>query len=303
MLERFIQKNVIWIDIQSPTNEEIHQVMTEFAFPPGLVNDLSTSVPRSEAVRDGKTIKLTLDFPIIRRTDMNGPHEVKFFVSDDFLITVHYEDIGAIDSFKKEFDVITTLKKASKKMTGTDIFIALMNELYSSTAKKLDYVQSLLTELESEIRDGHEKELVFRTSELTRKLITFRQTLKDHDDVFRDAREHFEVVAKKSRIDELEDLRIHYLHVLRRTGSLFETLEELRDTNTALLTTKQNEIMKTLTIMAFITFPLTLVTSTFGMNTIYTPIIGIPGDFWVILGFMLLATIGFFAYFKFKKWM
>ena len=61
--------------------------------------------------------------------------------------------------------------------------------------------------------------------------------------------------------------------------------------------------MKILTIMAFITFPLTLFASMFGMNTHTTPIVGYPGDFWIILGIMVIVSAGLFSYFKYKKWM
>ena len=65
----------------------------------------------------------------------------------------------------------------------------------------------------------------------------------------------------------------------------------------------RNEIMKILTIMAFITFPLTLFTSMFGMNTIATPIVGRTGDFWIILGIMVIVSAGLFSFFKYKRWM
>jgi Mg2+ and Co2+ transporter CorA len=55
--------------------------------------------------------------------------------------------------------------------------------------------------------------------------------------------------------------------------------------------------------MAFVTFPLTLFASLFGMNTEMTPIIGHPADFWIIVGIMLSAAITFFAYFKYKRWL
>ena len=70
-----------------------------------------------------------------------------------------------------------------------------------------------------------------------------------------------------------------------------------------MLTTKQNETIKTLTIMAFITFPLTLFSSMFGMNTEGTPIIGHQYDFWIIIAVMCTVAVFFFAFFKYKKWM
>ena len=93
-----------------------------------------------------------------------------------------------------------------------------------------------------------------------------------------------------------------YVKVKSSIEGLKDYSDELRRTNDSLLTTKQNEIIKILTIMAYITFPLTLVTGIFGMNTRHTPVIGIDADFWIIAGFMLALTAGMFVVFKIKKW-
>jgi magnesium transporter len=94
-----------------------------------------------------------------------------------------------------------------------------------------------------------------------------------------------------------------YVKVQSTLEGTREYLQEIRKTNDSLLTTKQNEIMKTLTIMAFVTFPLTVITGTFGMNTTHTPILGLHGDFWIVIGIMITMTSSFFIYFIWKKWL
>ena len=81
-----------------------------------------------------------------------------------------------------------------------------------------------------------------------------------------------------------------------------DTIAELRATNDSLLNTKTNDIMRTLTIMAFTTFPLTLFASIFSMNTKVLPIVGMENDFWIIIGIMLLVMVSFYMYFRYKKW-
>ena len=80
-------------------------------------------------------------------------------------------------------------------------------------------------------------------------------------------------------------------------------LNELRETNNSLLSTKQNEIMKVLTIVSFIAYPLTILAALFQMNTKYTPIVGMPNDFWIVTGTMFIVAIIFYLYFKSKKWL
>jgi magnesium transporter len=100
----------------------------------------------------------------------------------------------------------------------------------------------------------------------------------------------------------LTELFHHYQYLARRTASLGASLQELRDTNDSLLSTKQNEIMKALTVMAFVTYPLALIAAVFGMNTAHTPLVGHPLDFWLVVAIMITAAAIFFAYFKYKRW-
>lgn len=303
MIERYTENKLVWVDLFDPTAEEIREIVDEFDIPPELAADLSGPITRSFATYSDKVLKVVMDFPVVKRTDITHPHEVKFLVTKNALVTVRYEDIEAIHRFKKEFEVVATLHKTKKNASGAHIFIALLSELYRSLESKLDYIESKLASIESEIFNEREKEMVFEISNVTRRLITFRQTIKAHDDVFRDAKPIFDDALPKDVTAKLYDLHTDYFHVLRRTTAIFESLEELRETNAALLTTKQNEIIKILTIMAFVTFPLSLFASIFGMNTKTLPFAGFTGDFWFILGFMLLAAIGFFVYFKYKRWM
>jgi magnesium transporter len=102
---------------------------------------------------------------------------------------------------------------------------------------------------------------------------------------------------------DFESIQAQYFALQRKANTQYETLAALRETNAAMLTTKQNEVIKTLTIMAFITFPLTLFSSMFGMNTEATPIIGHKADFWIIVSIMVAVTISFFTFFRRKKWL
>jgi len=98
-------------------------------------------------------------------------------------------------------------------------------------------------------------------------------------------------------------LEAEHAQVSRMLNLMRAVATELRETNTDLLNTQQNEIMKVLTIMAFVTFPLSLISSIFGMNTHYLPIVGQPGDFWIILGLMVALASSFLIFFRMKHWL
>ena len=270
---------------------------------PSLMTDLTTFVPKNTVVRFDDIIKITLDFPVIKRLEMGHEYEIKFLVSKNFLVTVHYEEMSSIDRFKRQFEVASTLHKKRKGYTGAHLFMSLFTNLYDSALAKLDYVETKLTEIEADIFKDNEKQMVYEISRVSKQLISFRHTLHSHEDVLLEMSQQFEDVFKDTFAKELHVIRSQFRLLQHKANAQFETMTALRETNGAMLTTKQNEVIKTLTILAFITFPLTLFSSVFGMNTEATPIIGMPFDFWIIVGCMIFAATSFFIFFKKNGWM
>lgn len=302
MIERFSQGKVSFVNMHTPTNEEVHEVMTEYNIPPTLLNDALSPIPQNYVMVVDNVIKMVVDFPVVKRIDAQHQYEVKFLITKHALIIIGYEEMEAIDRFKKQFEVVSVLHK-KQRLTSAHLFLALMSEFYQTSATKLDYINSILSDIEAEIFNDNEKQMVIDIAKTGKKLIAFRHVLRTHEDVLMGLRPLFGSMFKDIVHEELSGLNHTYYLLLNRTNASFETLNALRDTNMATLTAKQNEIIKTLTIMAFITFPLTLFSSMFGMNTEATPIIGHRHDFWIIVGTMLTGAIFFFSLFKFKKWM
>ena len=303
MVERFKQGKVLWVNMKNPTSAEVGKVVHELDISPFLASDLTAPVPKNSAVRIDDTIKITLDFPVIKRIDVEHPYEIKFIISKHNLLTIQYEEMEGLDKFKRQLEVASTLRKAQKDFSGAHLFMSLIEHLYDNSATKLDYIESRLAEIEDNIFKNNERQMVSEISNVSKQLITFRHILHGHDDVFRDVRPLFANIFGEKFAANLQNIHGQYFLLQRHTNTLFDTLTALRETNTAMLTTRQNEIIKNLTLMAFITFPLTLLSSMFGMNVESAPIIGSEGDFWIIVVIMIVGVFGFFSFFKYKGWL
>ena len=303
MISRFEHNQTTWLEVVSPTPEEIRELVTECGIPPEFTGDLTVPTPKTEVFARKGFLKITLDFPIVKRTDINHPHEIKFLVTKTHLVTIRFEDIEAVDRFSKEFEIHCMLGPKSKKYARADqLFLVMLDFLYVSMHSKLDYVESRLKDTEEEIFSGHEREMVFELSQIGRRLIDFRQTIGAHENALEQLPNAMTAAFTKVDEDKIKELEHHYRSLNRHLYALNSVLGDLKDTNNALVSTKQNEVMKMFTILAFITFPLTLFTSMFGMNTVTTPIVGSEGDFWIILSIMAVVSITFFGYFKYRNW-
>lgn len=302
MIERYTDALFTWVDLSSPTPDEAREVMEKYNIPPQLLGDLSGPVPRSTAHLAENALKITLDFPVVKRRDIEGAHEIKFLITKKTLITVRYEDISALHTFAKEFEVVSTLHKSHKNTDGGTLFVALMGTLYENLSTKLDYVESKFITIEEGMVEGRERRMVFDISNTGQSLITFRQILFSHKEVLDIAIPMGEKLFGKDFKTQSAALISHLQHLLRRVNTLSASLQELRATNDSLLSAKQNEIVKTLTILAFVTYPLSLIAAVFGMNTDYTPIVDGRYGFWIIFGMMGVAGAALFSYFKFRNW-
>lgn len=302
MIVRYLQDNTAWIDVLAPEQEEIRELMEEYAIDPALVADLAVPTRRADIAIAPGAVKVTLDFPVVRISQREFPQEMKCIVTKKALITVRYADIAALHQFAKEFEVVATLQKTRRCLHGGHLFLAIMNALYGALSQKLDYIEARLVDIEEELVNGREKEMVLDLSQMSQRLIMFRQTLVGHEYVFAQAKTHFSALFGASFAASIDTLDRTFAHLMQYLSTLAATGIELRETNNTLLTTKQNEIMKTLTIMASVTFPLALLSSIFGMNTTL-PLAGVPGDFWIVIGIMIVTAIALFAFFRHKHWM
>lgn len=303
MIERHEHKNCTWLDVCAPTVDELRLILEECAIPSEFAADLLTTTPKTEVFSKKNALKITLDFPIVKRTDINHPHEVKFLVTKKNLVTIRFEEIESLHRFRKEFEVLCALKRKSTTVGSDTLFLTMLSYFYDALYTKLDYLETRLRDIEEEIFNEHEEAMVYELSQVSRRLISFRQTIDAHDDALIELTKDIAHAFPTDHTVKMEAITHQYKVVKRRLKALFATFNDLRRTNDSLLETKQNTTMRIFTILAFITFPLTLFSSMFGMNTEHTPIVGYQFDFWIIVGTMAFVSISFFTYFRYRKWL
>jgi magnesium transporter len=64
---------------------------------------------------------------------------------------------------------------------------------------------------------------------------------------------------------------------------------------------RQNDVLRLLTIISVTMLPLTLLTGIFGMNVDY-PGEGTHAAFWIILGALVATLAGMLGFFRYKRW-
>lgn len=304
MISRYQHKKITWIDLETPTQDEVRQIMKEFDVHPIVANELLSPTVRPKVDLYDNLIYLILHFPAFAHKHGDSPEqEVDFIVGKKFIITTHYETIDPLHEFSKVFEVDSIIDKGNMGNHAGFVFFYIAKELYKSLAQELEYINNGLEAIEDKLFEEKEKELVTEISLVNRDLLNFKQAIRLHKDVL----VSLELDGKQFFGNDFEyylrAITGEYSKIASHLDGHRETILELRNTNDSLLTTKQNEVMKVLTIMAFVTFPLALIASIFGMNTRDIPIVGLNNDFWIIIGIMVIATLFMFMFFRRKRWL
>jgi len=296
-------ENLTWIDIESPKEEEIKHISETYAIHQLVSEELlrPTLHPKVDDFFD--ILYLVLRFPTFdKKKETSVSREIDFIIGKKFLITVHYSPVKPLKEFIKKIEEDEGFKtKHSLNQSGFLVF-HIMRHLYDFSLRELDHVQKKIDAIENKIFEGMEKEMVKSISFVGRDILNLRRILKPHDTVLDSLQKTGKAFFGEEFVPYFNNLSGKYFRIWSILEDNSQTIEALRKTNESLLSTKINEIMKFLTIMAFITFPLTLIANIFAMNTKMLPLIGRENDFWIIIGMMLALTFLFFIFFKSKKW-
>lgn len=289
----------VWIDLNSPTKEEVDSLILTQNISPSVAKDLLAPTPTQYAKEDGETIYTILHIPTFKHAHSGqNSQEIDFIIKADGVITARYDSIDALHYFAKRVEVSEILNQKQ----NSHLFFEMMKEIYSGMANELAYMEDWMKEIEKNIFEGKEKEMVFTISNVGRNLLNFKRMVDPHGNVFAFLTEVGKEKFGKEFELEAKLITEEWRRIMRRVNNQMDLVIELRETNNSMLSTKQNEIMKIFTIMAFITYPLSLIAAIFGMNLSFMPIVGQANDFVIIIGIMIIISLSMFTYFKHKKW-
>ena len=305
MLTTYKYKKLVWTDLDSPTSDEIRAVMKKYPIHPLVAEELLylSLRPRVDVYKD--IIYLILHFPVYDKTKKGYANsEIDFIVGKNFLVTTHYREINVLHELGRMFE--TNSMPGLQGVGGSSglLFFHIVKQMYEHSVGELSQIQAKILAIEEEIFDKNSSkhDLVRRISHVRTDILDFRRTIHPHHEIlssFKIPGENFFGRDYAIYISFITGAFLELWHMLENNK---ETIESLQDTNDSLLSHRTNEIIKTLTIMAFSTFPLMLIIGLFSTRAMNIPIVGARGDFWIILAIVVVAAVSLYTLFKKKRW-
>ncbi|MFZ1987456.1 MAG: CorA family divalent cation transporter [Minisyncoccia bacterium] len=305
MVLRHARGKITWIDMESPTQEELADVMREFDIDPRVEEEIISPTVYPLFIPFADYLYLVLHFPTAAAEGGARNQEIDFIVGKSFIITARYEVIDSIHNLHKVFEAEELLGLPDSNLKTEILLERIFRRLYSAIGSEIEATAQRLERIEKGIFGGKERAMVRTISEVGRMLLRFETALSRHGESLKAFVQELATSAffGKTFSKHAVHIEAERAHVANLVVSYRAVAKELRDTNDSLLSTSQNEIMKVLTVIAFVTYPLTLVASVFGMNAEHMPFVGSRYDFWIIISIMIALGITLFSFFRFKRWL
>jgi magnesium transporter len=306
MITTYTYKDLSWFDVESPSQDDVYTLIKKHKLHPLVGEELLSPTRKSRVDFYKDYLFLVLHVPI--RTKSAGKYivvekEVDFVIGKKFIITSRNEVVEPLHSFSRFFETNSIIDKSGMGDHAGLIFYHMLKGIYRHMSEDLENIKDSLSDSEEHIFLGHERMIVEVLSELSRELIDFKQTSRLHREVLDSFINNPETIFDKSFNHYLEDLRSEYTSIHEQILNNRELLNDLRDTNDSLLSTKQNENTKLFSILAFVTFPIMVMLALFTLPSENTPIIGNAFDWQIILSIVIIAALSMFYFFKKKGWL
>ncbi|MFA5987403.1 MAG: magnesium transporter CorA family protein [Candidatus Paceibacterota bacterium] len=305
MISTHKHKKLTWVDLENPTKQEILSLAEEYKIHPLVANELLTESERAKVNVYDDLMYLILHFPKYdRQTGEISAQEVDFVIGSDFLITTHYESITPILETSKIFESNAILNRGNTDTHAGFLFYLIMQKMYEYTEFELDHVNRKIKNVEQKIfKKRNDVMLVEEISSVGKEIIDLKNSIKTHGEILNS----YEIAAK----DFFGNKYMYYVMAIsgefnkiwNNLDGIKDIFDELKNTNDSLFSARANDTMKNLTIIAFLTMPLSLLAAIFGMGVRSTPFYTSDGGFWAVVSIMAVASIANFIFFKYKQWM
>jgi magnesium transporter len=292
------EKNLVWLDLEDPTEEELAMIQEEFSLHPLAVEDARHRGQRAK-IEFYEGFNFLVVYGIGHEDDRIREHEVHAIVAPHYLITLRYRpafDLGPmLDRIEQNEGLL--------QEGGGFLLYALLDEVVDRYFNVVDRFEEESEDVEEQVFGAEPpedvQEQIFR---LKKRVITFRRRVAP----LRESLEQLRVVPTLVT----EPLSAYYRDVADHVMRELELIDIVRDLLTGALEAhlartgnRLNEVMKAVTSWGAIILVPTLIAGIYGMNFRHMPELHWLWGYPFAVGLMALSAAGLYWMFKRRDWL
>jgi len=292
-----------WAHLDAPTADEAAQLAERFGWHPLDLEDVLSKRQRPKVDEYPEYLFAVLHFPVYDKAIQRlNAAELDLFLGPNFLITLpNVELLPVTRLFGRCQDDVELRESLFSKGSGYLLYHVL-DDLFDYCFPILDKIGHKLDSIEDDMFEGRAEEVVRDISNVKQEIISYRKIIKPERSTLRvlEGRvQRFLPEELELYFDDIVDAAERFWDLLDNYKEVVEVLEQ---TNESVISHRQHDILRILTVFSVVLLPLTLITGIFGMNVKF-PGFGTYQAWWAILGGMVLVLGALLGFFRYKRWL
>ena len=290
----------IWIDLESPTAEELRSVGSEMHLHPLVISAFEKSgfrSPRYDFLGD----QSLLEIQTYHRRGAITPADFAGFrvlLAPNFIATHHLQPINALKQ------ALASCEAAGKVEQITPFWIAslILGAVAEGLIVATEDLEEQVGEIENALLANPNKLVVKDVLNMRRTGVKLRRLLVLQRDAIQQMASVSNPVLKDHDRVLIQDVLNRLTHAEGLSDSVILVNESALNSYLAVVNNRLNDVMKVLTVVGTVFLPLTFLTSLYGTNFVPLPGAHSRLGFWILVSIIGLLTILMVGYFYRLGW-
>lgn len=300
--------DAVWIDLVAPTIGEDKIVEDMIGVMVPTREEMAEIEVSSRLYIENGARYMTATVMYNTDTEKPGTTAITFIIAGTRLVTVRYDE-------PKPFTYLAgKLSKAcSATATGSSIMVELLDAIIDRVADILERIAAETEKVSSRVFERHAAR-----DDPNQRYQAILRTIGRKGDLLSKTRESLVSLNRlvlfftneAEAVGLPKDQRVHLKSVARDISSLTDhahflanKITFLLDATLGMVSLEQNNVIKLFSVMAVTLMPPTLIASIYGMNFEHMPELKHVYGYPIALVAMVIAAIGPYFFFKWKRWL
>jgi magnesium transporter len=297
-------EDVLWLDIEQPTDADLDLLQRKFGFHLLAIEDILHHNDRPKVDDYGSFVHVVF---YAAETDANNKtvlKEIDLYFGDHYLVAVHTEPISVLEEAVKRWQSNTEILHAGVGALLYAVLDSVIDAYFPVLDRLEDDIETVEGRIFARARGGPANtENIEELFALRRELLLMRRVIAPARDVMSTLSRHAFAHISEQIAPYMQDLYDHVARTIDTLDTYRDLLTGAMDASLSVTSNRLNQVMKTMTAGSIILMSDSLVTGVYGMNFHNIPELSWQHGYAYALSLMVIITGGLAYVFRRAWWL
>ncbi|MBL6723382.1 MAG: magnesium/cobalt transporter CorA [Candidatus Margulisbacteria bacterium] len=297
---QFVAQQKNWVDVMGIDDADVMLNMgKKFQLHPLILEDICNTAQLPKCDEHDDAFFMMVKAISFNDSEISFEH-IAFYMRENLMLSFQEHTTDTFHVVKQRMQ--DKLGKITKKNVDYLLY-ALLDYVIDTYFVVLRKIDAQVTLLNQEVDENPNSSTLKNIQSLKKQVLLLKRYFWYIRDIILALKKTDSPLFSKKTQKYLVDCHDHIAHIIDISESFREELIDLTERHLSAINMRSNDIMKILTIVAAIFMPLTFLVGIYGMNFKAMPELDWPWGYPVLMGSMVVLSVGLLVFFKRKKWL